>query len=730
MFTLPKGRSFSKRIYGSMVVCGAVIGLFALYVFINNDGKGRAHKARTEIDTQHSSEQIKKIKQQKPEKRLVNAAITKKAIALPQIRNTDFKPGDIVYVDGKPYRVDAQGQLQPFDGVLQQGQRVYKDGQWYAVDASGNLVPTDEGVVATINGKAAIFKNGQWHEVDASGNLIPIKAGAISTINGKPFVLKNGKWVPLSEAGFKPGDIVYQDGKPYIVDANGELKPFTGKLQKGQRVYQNGKWYEVDGAGNLTPIKEGTISTIDGKPFVLKNGQWVPLSELGLKAGDIVYQDGKPYIIDEDGKLQLTDQLKPGQIVYKDGQLWQVDKDSNLKLLPNGETILDTQSRPYRIHNNSLVSFEPCEIIRSKDEIFIVGHDYKLYRFEEGNDCINEAFGGGVKMQDGKVIEFKLPKDKAKQSIAPSQQEQTKKDKEAKTKALWEVNFNNKNNETLAAMKAPIEVIRNQDRPKNKATPKTELSFEEAMAKEQANIKAIIADQQNSNPYATQNNQSSKIAFLKAAQQKGQGALDSIVQASDYPYTLSVGSFIPATLISGINSDLPGAIIAQVSRNVYDTRTGDHLLIPQGTKLFGQYDSQISYGQSRVIMVWSKLTFPDASTYDLQGMPGADLSGFAGISDKVNNHYFKVFGSALLFSLFGAGSQLTQPNSNGSGQSNSQLIYGAIGQQMTQAATKQIENNMQIQPTLTIRQGTHFNILATREMVFDQPYQFDVHYTV
>lgn len=173
---------------------------------------------------------------------------------------------------------------------------------------------------------------------------------------------------------------------------------------------------------------------------------------------------------------------------------------------------------------------------------------------------------------------------------------------------------------------------------------------------------------------------------------------------------------------------MPGAITAQVSRNVYDTRTGDYLLIPQGTKLFGQYDSQISYGQSRVIMVWSKLTFPDASTYDLQGMPGADLSGFSGISDQVNNHYVKIFGSALLFSLFGAGSQLSQPANTGSGQSNSQIIYGAIGQQMTQAATKQIEHNMQIQPTLTIRTGTHFNILVTREMVFDQPYQFDVQY--
>jgi len=698
MFRLPKGRSFSRRMHGSMVICGALIGLIAVYFFVNNNGKGTAYKAKPEIDTKYSSEQIKKIKQQKPETRLVNTAITKKSIPLPQIRNVDFKPGDIVYVDGKPYRVDAQGQLQPFDGTLQKGQRVYKDGQWYEVDGAGNLVPVAEGTIASINGKDAIFKNGQW--------------------------------VPLSQAGFKPGDIVYQNGKPYIVDANGQLKPFTGKFQKGQRVYQNGKWYEVDGAGNLIPIKEGAISTIDGKPFVLKDGKWVPLSELGLKAGDIVYQDGKPYIIDQDGKLQPTDQLKPGQIVYKDGQLWQVDKDSSLKLLPHGETILDAQNRPYRVHNNSLVSFKPCEIIRSKDEIFIVGHDYKLYRFEEGNECINEAFGGGVKMKDGKVITFKPQQNKAKETTDSNQQEQEKKDKEAKTKALWEINFNNKTNETLTAMKAPIEVIRNQDAPKNKAITKTELSFEEAMAKEQANIKAIIADQQNNNPYATQNNQSSKIAFLKAAQQKGQGALDSIVQASNYPYTLSVGSFIPATLISGINSDLPGAIIAQVSRNVYDTRTGDHLLIPQGTKLFGQYDSQISYGQSRVIMVWSKLTFPDASTYDLQGMPGADLSGFSGISDKVNNHYFKIFGSALLFSLFGAGSQLTQPANTGSGQSNSQLIYGAIGQQMTQAATKQIENNIQIQPTITIQQGTHFNILVTREMVFDQPYQFDMNYQV
>ena len=478
MFQLPKGRSFSKRVYATGALLAIFLFLLATYFFVHNADKGISKQAKPEIDSEHAREAIKRIKQQKPAGSVVNTAITKKSLEFATHQPAEFTPGDIVYLDGKAYWVNDHGQI-----------------------------------------------------------------------------------IPLTEAGFKPGDIVYKDGKPYIVDANGQLKPFNGALQPGQRVYQNGKWYEVDELGNLIPMKEGTITEVNGKPFVLKDGQWVPLAELGLKAGDIVYKDGEAFVIGEDGKLTPIDQLKPGQVVYKDGQFWQVDEAGNLIKLDNGSLVLDSKSRPYSLKDNALVKPDPCTVVHDENgKVLIVGHDHKLHLLSEGDSCFNESLGEGIKIQDGKVIHFSGKKSTTAKSVAAGQKHhQSAKTSSSdgnppldqKSKSLWQVNMD-QSTETIAAMKAPIEVIRYQKSEKQTAHKK-ELTFEEAMAKEQADIKSLLAAQQNSNPYTMQNNQSSKIAFLKAAQQKSDGALDSMVQSSNYPYTLSVGSFIPATLISGIN---------------------------------------------------------------------------------------------------------------------------------------------------------------------------------
>lgn len=198
--------------------------------------------------------------------------------------------------------------------------------------------------------------------------------------------------------------------------------------------------------------------------------------------------------------------------------------------------------------------------------------------------------------------------------------------------------------------------------------------------------------------------------------------IQGLLQPPISPYQLNAGTIIPANLVTGINSNLPGNIVAKVRRDVYDTATGNHLLIPQGTTLIGSYDSQVAYGQSRVLIVWSRLVFPDASSFDLQGMPGADLTGMAGLHDQVDKHYFRIFGSALMFSVFGAAGQLSQPQSNNNQLSSQQIIYGAIGQQMGQTASQLVAKNMNIQPTLKIRPGTDFNVLLTRDMILQYPH--------
>ena len=202
--------------------------------------------------------------------------------------------------------------------------------------------------------------------------------------------------------------------------------------------------------------------------------------------------------------------------------------------------------------------------------------------------------------------------------------------------------------------------------------------------------------------------------------------LDSKAEPPRTPYELRAGFVVPATLISGINSELPGQIMAQVSQSVYDTPTGKHLLIPQGSRLVGSYSSEVVYGQSRVLVAWQRIVFPDGKAMDIGAMPGADSAGYAGFNDQVNNHYLRMFGSAVLMSGVVAGVNLSQ-NSNQSQNSNTQRasdsMSEALGQQLGQVTAQMIAKNMSIAPTLEIRPGYRFNVIVTKDMTFSKPYQ-------
>lgn len=225
------------------------------------------------------------------------------------------------------------------------------------------------------------------------------------------------------------------------------------------------------------------------------------------------------------------------------------------------------------------------------------------------------------------------------------------------------------------------------------------------------------------------NKQARKEAFIKeAASQKDDSYLLQLRKAPISPFEVKAGTVIPATMISGANSDLPGQMIAQVRENVYDTATGRYLLIPQGTRLIGIYDSQVAYGQGRLLTVWQRMIFPDASSITLQGMPGADQGGYGGFHDQVDNHYFRIFGSAMLMSAISAGTQLSQPNTANSNGANtaptaSQVLAGALGQQLGQAGTTLLQKNLNIQPTITIRNGYRFNVMVTKDMLFAGAYR-------
>lgn len=202
------------------------------------------------------------------------------------------------------------------------------------------------------------------------------------------------------------------------------------------------------------------------------------------------------------------------------------------------------------------------------------------------------------------------------------------------------------------------------------------------------------------------------------------GYLPNRVVRQQSPYELKRGSVIPATLMTGINSDLPGRITAQVSQNIYDSATGHRLLIPQGAKLFGRYDSKIAFGQRRVLAIWTDIIFPNGSTLQIGGMAATDVQGYGGFKDKVNNHYFRTFASAALIAMIGTGIDMAMPESStrATQDTASDAARRNFAESFGRVAERSISRNLDVQPTLEIRPGYQFNVLVDQDIVFPAAY--------
>ena len=185
------------------------------------------------------------------------------------------------------------------------------------------------------------------------------------------------------------------------------------------------------------------------------------------------------------------------------------------------------------------------------------------------------------------------------------------------------------------------------------------------------------------------------------------------------PYEVKAGTVIPSVMISGIHSDLPGQLVAQVVQNVYDTAKGHYLLIPQGAKLVGTYDHAVAVGQKRVLIVWNRIIYPDASSLDLGAMAGQDQSGYAGFKDKADNYVWPAFRNALLLSAITAGVQLSQPRAQKGDYSYSsqQMIAGSLGMQLNQLGLSTYQSRANMAPTLTIRPGYRFNVMVSKDLI-------------
>lgn len=217
-------------------------------------------------------------------------------------------------------------------------------------------------------------------------------------------------------------------------------------------------------------------------------------------------------------------------------------------------------------------------------------------------------------------------------------------------------------------------------------------------------------------PGAAQNMQDRKLAFVNAETDRRTVSPDR-VQEKASPYVVQAGTVIPAALITGINSDLPGQITAQVTSHVYDSPTGSHLLIPQGARMIGQYDSQVAFGQRRVLLVWNRIVMPDGTSIVLERLPGADTQGFSGLEDEVDHHWGQIFRAAILSTLLGVGTELSSDDESDIARAireSAQDTASDIGQQI-------VRRQLNIQPTLTVRPGFPVRIVANKDLVM-RPY--------
>ncbi|QFZ85204.1 conjugal transfer protein TrbI [Variovorax paradoxus] len=224
-------------------------------------------------------------------------------------------------------------------------------------------------------------------------------------------------------------------------------------------------------------------------------------------------------------------------------------------------------------------------------------------------------------------------------------------------------------------------------------------------------------------PVMAQNRQDRKEAFLANAGDSTTRNPGNL-QLPASPYQVMAGTIIPAALVTGINSDLPGQVIATVTEAVYDTATGRHLLIPQGSRLIGRYDSQVAFGQRRVLLVWIRLILPDTSSVALDRLPGIDPAGYAGLEDGIDWHWNRILAGAALSTLLGVGAELAAPQNRTDQDGNRLVIAVREGAQDTvnQVGQEITKRNASIQPTLTIRPGFPMRVTVSKDLIL-RPYQ-------
>jgi type IV secretory pathway VirB10-like protein len=269
--------------------------------------------------------------------------------------------------------------------------------------------------------------------------------------------------------------------------------------------------------------------------------------------------------------------------------------------------------------------------------------------------------------------------------------------------------------------------------PSESATDRREASYRAAL---EAPLFADGASRTSREPLAVvasageaSENDSNTAATTAAAPRTGKAnttAAHTSVVSAPGPYAIQAGTLIPAVLLTGVDSDLPGEVLGQVARDVYDSRTMRSLLVPKGSKLLGKYEDRVTVGQNRLLIAWTRIIFPDGRSVTLHGLETKDRTGAGGLHDQVDRHTRQVFGTATLLSLISAGVQLSQPRGTlgpyGAYPSVEQVAAGAVGRELADVATQMLRRDIDIRPTIRIRQGMPFNVYLNSDLSFVEPY--------
>ena len=259
--------------------------------------------------------------------------------------------------------------------------------------------------------------------------------------------------------------------------------------------------------------------------------------------------------------------------------------------------------------------------------------------------------------------------------------------------------------ELKAARTSGLLVQRNQDMASANAAPAVAATVPGTV---------VTSDKVALDPERDPNAQGRKMAFVGATDRDGDINPHAIVRLAS-PFTLSAGSVIAASLITGLRSDLPGLVIAQVTENTYDSATGRNLLVPQGARLIGAYDSVVAFGQKRALIVWQRIVLPNGASLRIDNVPATDVAGYSGLADQIDVHTWQLLRGVALSTLLGVGSDLAL-----SGRSDLvQAIRMSAQDSVSRAGDQITQRNLGVQPTITVRPGVPVRLVVHKDLVFD-----------